>query len=184
MKKFIYLFGLVMFMVVVVCFGLVEKKKSDICVLMQDSIDVYGVQCMMVCKSEVDIKYKGKEYYLFIFCMFNDLFFWVVSQMGNMYVDNQIVFRLMCGNECVFSCIFIKKQFEFLIGDDFMVKFILEGIVYDKMIFEGIVYVVSICYLQIDLYVFIFIMILFDGKISMKKEEFLEEVYDEDIFVC
>ena len=67
-----------------------------------------------------------------------------------------------------------------LIGDDFMAKSILEGIVYDKTTPEGIVYAASICYPQTDLYVPISITISPDGKISMKKEELLEEVYDED----
>ena len=75
---------------------------------------------------------------------------------------------------------FTKKQFESLIGDDFMAKSILEGIVYDKTTPEGIVYAASICYPQTDLYVPISITISPDGKISMKKEELLEEVYDED----
>ncbi len=42
------------------------KKKSDIRVLMQDSTDAHGVQRMTARKSEVDIKYKGKEYHSFI----------------------------------------------------------------------------------------------------------------------
>ena len=61
-----------------------------------------------------------------------------------------------------------------------MAKSILEGIVYDKTTPEGIVYAASICYPQTDLYVPISITISPDGKISMKKEELLEEVYDED----
>ena len=41
----------------------------------------------------------------------------------------------------------------------------------------------SICYPQTDLYVPISITISTDGKISMKKEELLEEVYEEDTSV-
>ena len=180
MKKLIYLLGLAMLMAVAACSGSAEKKKSDIRVLMQDSTDAHGVQRMTARKSEVDIKYKGKEYHSFISRTPNDSLPRVVSQMGNTYVDNQIVLRLTRGNERVFSRTFTKKQFESLIGDDFMAKSILEGIVYDKTTPEGIVYAASICYPQTDLYVPISITISPDGKISMKKEELLEEVYDED----
>ena len=173
MKKLIYLLGLAMLMAVAACSGSAEKKKSDIRVLMQDSTDAHGVQRMTARKSEVDIKYKGKEYHSFISRTPNDSLPRVVSQMGNTYVDNQIVLRLTRGT-------FTKKQFESLIGDDFMAKSILEGIVYDKTTPEGIVYAASICYPQTDLYVPISITISPDGKISMKKEELLEEVYDED----
>ena len=180
MKKLIYLLGLAMLMAVAACSGSAEKKKSDIRVLMQDSTDAHGVQRLTARKSEVDIKYKGKEYHSFISRTPNDSLPRVVSQMGNTYVDNQIVLRLTRGNERVFSRTFTKKQFESLIGDDFMAKSILEGIVYDKTTPEGIVYAASICYPQTDLYVPISITISPDGKISMKKEELLEEVYDED----
>ena len=95
---------------------------------MQDSTDAHGVQRMTARKSEVDIKYKGKEYHSFISRTPNDSLPRVVSQMGNTYVDNQIVLRLTRGNERVFSRTFTKKQFESLIGDDFMAKSILKGL--------------------------------------------------------
>ena len=126
MKKLIYLLGLAMLMAVAACSGSAEKKKSDIRVLMQDSTDAHGVQRMTARKSEVDIKYKGKEYHSFISRTPNDSLPRVVSQMGNTYVDNQIVLRLTRGNERVFSRTFTKKQFESLIGDDFMAKSILD----------------------------------------------------------
>ena len=91
MKKLIYLLGLAMLMAVAACSGSAEKKKSDIRVLMQDSTDAHGVQRMTARKSEVDIKYKGKEYHSFISRTPNDSLPRVVSQMGNTYVDNQIV---------------------------------------------------------------------------------------------
>ena len=147
---------------------------------MQDSTDAHGLQRMTARKSEIDIKYKGKEYHSFISRTPNDSLPRVVSQMGNTYVDNQIVLRLTRGNERIFSRTFTKKQFASLIGEDFMAKSILEGIAYDKTTPEGFVYAASICYPQTDLYVPISITISTDGKISMKKEELLEEVYEED----
>ena len=180
MKKLIYLLGLTMLMVIVACSGTAEKKQSDIRVLMQDSTDAHGLQRMTARKSEIDIKYKGKEYHSFISRTPNDSLPRVVSQMGNTYVDNQIVLRLTRGNERIFSRTFTKKQFASLIGEDFMAKSILEGIAYDKTTPEGFVYAASICYPQTDLYVPVSITISTDGKISMKKDELLEEVYEED----
>ena len=180
MKKLIYLLGLTMLMVIVACSGTAEKKQSDIRVLMQDSTDAHGLQRMTARKSEIDIKYKGQESHSFISRTPNDSLPRVVSQMGNTYVDNQIVLRLTRGNERIFSRTFTKKQFASLIGEDFMAKSILEGIAYDKTTPEGFVYAASICYPQTDLYVPVSITISTDGKISMKKEELLEEVYEED----
>ena len=180
MKKLIYLLGLTMLMVIVACSGTAEKKQRDISVLNQDSTDAHGLQRMTARKSEIDIKYKGKEYHSFISRTPNDSLPREVSQMGNTYVDNQIVLRLTRGNERIFSRTFTKKQFASLIGEDFMAKSILEGIAYDKTTPEGFVYAASICYPQTDLYVPVSITISTEGKISMKKEELLEEVYEED----
>ena len=180
MKKLIYLLGLTMLMVIVACSGTAEKKQSDIRVLMQDSTDAHGLQRMTARKSEIDIKYKGKEYHSFISRTPNDSLPRVVSQMGNTYVDNQILLRLTRGYERILSKTFTKKQFASLIGEDFMAKSILEGIAYYKTTPEGFVYAASICYPQTDLYVPVSITISTEGKISMKKEELLEEVYEED----
>lgn len=134
MKKLIYLLGLTMLMVIVACSGTAEKKQSDIRVLMQDSTDAHGLQRMTARKSEIDIKYKGKEYHSFISRTPNDSLPRVVSQMGNTYVDNQIVLRLTRGNERIFSRTFTKKQFASLIGEDFMAKSILEELLMIKQL--------------------------------------------------
>ena len=57
---------------------------------------------------------------------------------------------------------------------------ILEGLVYDKTTPQGIIYAASVCYPQSDLYVPLRLTVSADGKISMAKEELLEEVYGED----
>lgn len=49
-----------------------------------------------------------------------------------------------------------------------------------KQLPRDFVYAASICYPQTDLYVPVSITISTEGKISMKKEELLEEVYEED----
>ena len=65
-------------------------------------------------------------------------------------------------------------------GEDFLAKSILEGMVYNKTTPQGIVYAASVCYPQTDLYVPISITITADGKMTMVREELLEEIYDEE----
>ena len=45
---------------------------------------------------------------------------------------------------------------------------------------QGIIYAASICYPQTDLYVPLRLTVSADGKISMAKEELLEDVYEEE----
>lgn len=180
MKKLIYLLGCASLFAVAACSGSVEKKKSDIRILMQDSTDANGVQRMIAQKSEADIKYKGKEYHSYIYRTSNDSLSRVIDQTGDMHVDNQIILKLTLGDKCVFSRTFTKRQFSSLIDEEFMSKSILEGIAYSKTTSDGIVYIASICYPQTDMYVPVSITVSPDGKVSMKKEELLEEVYDKE----
>ena len=102
------------------------------------------------------------------------------NEMGNTFVDNKIQLRLTRGNEQVFNMTFTKKNFSSIVSDDFLSKSILEGMVYNKTTPQGIVYAASVCYPQTDLYVPISITITADGKMTMEKEELLEEIYEED----
>ena len=76
--------------------------------------------------------------------------------------------------------VFSKESFASLVDARFLKYAILEGLVYDKTTPQGIIYAASICYPQSDLYVPLRLTVSADGKISMAKEELLEEVYGED----
>lgn len=181
MKRFIYLFILLPLIVsVTACGGKNGNGKDDAQVLKQDSTDVHGIQRMQVSRSEVDIKYKGKEYHSVISRTPDENLPRVVSELGDTYVDNQIVLRLTRGSDQVFNMTFTKNNFASLVGSEFLGKSILEGMVYNKTTPQGIVYAASVCYPQTDLYVPISIIISADGKMSMEKVEVLEDIYEED----
>lgn len=180
MRKLIYLLCVPMMVAIVACSGKNGAAQSDAQVLMQDSTDAHGLQRMQVSRSETDIQFKGKEYHCLISRTPDDSLPNVVSETGDTYVDNRIVFHLNRGNERVFSKTFTKSSFASLVDDRFLTKSILEGIVYNKNVPEGMVFAASVCYPQTDLYVPISITISSDGKMTMKKEELLEEVYETD----
>ena len=84
------------------------------------------------------------------------------------------------GNEQIFNMTFTKRNFASIVGEDFLSKSILEGMVYNKTTPQGIVFAASVCYPQTDLYVPISITITADGKMTMVREELLEDIYDEE----
>lgn len=180
MKRLIYFFLLSMMVVIAACGGKNGNQKDDAQVLMQDSADAHGLQRMQSSNSEVDISFKGKEYHSVVSRTPDEDLPRVVSEMGDTYVDNKIVLRLTRGGEQVFNMTFTKNNFASLVGDNFLAKSILEGIVYNKTTPQGIVYAASVCYPQTDLYVPISITITADGKMSMEKVEALEDTYEED----
>ena len=162
------------------CSGKKDNQNEDRQVLLKDSTDARGLQRMQISKSERDIKYKGKDYHIFLLRTPNDSLPHVTSEQGDVYLDNQIVLKLTRGVEHIFSKTFTKKSFSSFVDDTFFAKSILEGMVYDKTTPEGIVFAASVSYPQTDLYVPISITITADGKMSMKKEELMEDAYAED----
>ena len=169
MKKLIYLLAYCFFIVVTACGGNKKAEEKSL-LIMQDSVDACGLQRMQVSKADVDIKFKGKDEDLPL----------VKDDRGNQFVDNKIQLRLTRGNEQIFNMTFTKRNFASIVGEDFLAKSILEGMVYNKTTPQGIVYAASVCYPQTDLYVPISITITADGKMTMAREELLEEIYDEE----
>ena len=169
MKKLIYLLAYCFFIVVTACGGNKKAEEKSL-LIMQDSVDACGLQRMQVSKADVDIKFKGKDYHSFISRTPDEDLPLVKDDRGNQFVDNKIQLRLTRGNEQIFNMTFTKRNFASIVGEDFLAKSIL----------EGIVYAASVCYPQTDLYVPISITITADGKMTMAREELLEEIYDEE----
>ena len=135
---------------------------------------------MQTSKSEIDIKFKGKDYRSFVSRTPDESLPHVTNEMGDTYMDNKIVLRLTRGGESVFNKTFTKNDFSSVGDADFLAKSVLEGIVYDKTTPQGIVYAASVCYPQTDLYVPLSITITADGKMSIQKVDMLEDAYEEE----
>lgn len=165
----------------VACTGNKDTTKHDETrIVLKDSVDSQGVQRMQPSKMEQTITFKGKDYQSFVNRVPGDSLARVKNDMGDVFVDNTITLRLTRGNEKVFNKTFTKHNFSSLIGADFMKHAILEGMVFDKTTSQGFVYAVSVSYPQTDLYIPISVTITPDGKMSMVKEELMEEIYEVD----
>ena len=170
MKKLIYLLLLPLVVAVTACGGKVNSKKESV-LATQDSVDARGIQRMQTSKSEIDIKFKGKDYRSFVSR---------TPDESLPHVTNKIVLRLTRGGESVFNKTFTKNDFSSVVDADFLAKSVLEGIVYDKTTPQGIEYAASVCYPQTDLYVPLSITITADGKMSIQKVDMLEDAYEEE----
>lgn len=181
MKKYIWLLLLVFTSTFIACKSKpVEGQKDDTRILMQDNTDSHGIRRMQVSKAENTVTFKGKEYHFTISRTPDESLDKVKSETGDLFVDNKIVLRITQGSRETFNKSFTKKDFASLVGRDFLTKSILEGMVYDKTTPQGIVFAASVCYPQTDLYVPVAITIAADGKMSMAKEEMMQEVYESD----
>lgn len=180
MKKLIFVLWLPLVIAIVACSGKKESSNNESVLATQDSVDHHGVQRMQNSKSEVDIKYKGKEYHSLVSRTPDEELPKVTNEMGDTYADNKILLRLTRGGERVLEKSFTKNDFSSVVDANFLSKAILEGIVYDKTSSEGIIYAASVCYPQTDLYVPLSITITGEGKMSIKKVDLLEDYYNEE----
>ena len=160
-----------------------SQKKGDgedVQVLMKDRVDANGLQRMQVSDSKMSFTYNGKEYHSNVIRRPDDSLPVVTNEQGEKFVDSRITLRITSGGKSIVNKEFTKESFASLVGAKFLKHSILEGLVYDKNTSKGMVYAASICYPQSDLYIPLSITVSADGKISIAKEELLEEVYETD----
>lgn len=180
MRKLIYLLLLPLAVAVTACSGKKGSSEHESVLATMDSIDSHGLQRMQTSKSEMDLKFKGKDYHSLVSRTPDESLPHVSNEMGDTYVDNKIVLRLTRGSETVLNKTFTKNDFSSVVDADFLSKSVLEGIVYDKTTAQGIVYAASVCYPQTDLYVPLSITVGTDGKMTIKKVDVLEEEFEEE----
>lgn len=158
-----------------------KDEKNDRLVLMQDSIRAAGPQRMQVSDVKATFNYQGKEYKSSVLRQPDESLPIIKNEQGEKFVDNRITLRLMCGGKQVVDKVFTKESFTSLVDAKFMQYAILEGLVYDQTTPQGILFAASVCYPQSDLYVPIRLTITADGKVSMAREEFLEDYQPDTI---
>lgn len=179
MKRIIHILVCASVIVFTACSSQDKNRKDGMQVLKQDSTEIAGPQRTQVSDVKTTFTYKGKEYRSSVVRRPDDALPIVRNEQGEKFVDNRITLRITCGGKQVVDKVFTKENFASLVDAKFMQYAILEGLVYDKTTPQGIIYAASVCYPQSDLYVPIRLTITGDGKITMAKEELMEEYQAE-----
>lgn len=180
MKQLYFLF-IVMFAVMSSCGGKRETTGNAERLMFQiDSVDqVTGVQRMQVSRVHQDIVSNGKKYNLFIERAPSDSLPRVKSDLG-IFADNRIIVRITRENGSrLFVRTFTKQVFSNFLSMDNLRHFVLEGVVFDEEktnAARNIVLAASVSYPQTDLYIPFSIMITPEGKMSISKNEDMEEI--------
>lgn len=155
-----------------------KSSEKDAPLLMKENMISDGVQRMQVSEAENSFVYRGKEYHSQVSRRPDDALPVVVNEQGDRFADNSISLRLRTGGKTIVDKVFTKEYFSSLVDADFLAHAILEGMVYDKVTSAGIHYAASICYPQTDLYIPLLITISAEGKISVTRNELLQDDYD------
>ena len=181
MKSIVYILACAAVVFFNACSSKDKSRKDDATVLMQDSTQTAAPQRMQVSDVKETFTYKGKEYQSFVVRRPDETLPMVQNEQGEKFVDNRISLRITCGGKQVVDNVFTKESFASLVDAKFMKYAILEGLVYDKTTPGGIIYAASVCYPQSDLYVPIRLTVTADGKISMAREELMEEYQTDSV---
>lgn len=160
-----------------------KKETSDNAARLMfriDSVDhVTGVQRMQISRVNQNIVSSGKKYNLFIERAPGDSLPYVKSDLG-IFADNRIVVKITRENGGkVFAKTFTKQSFSEFLSADNLRHFILEGIVFDEEKTNGgknIILAASVSYPQTDLYIPFSITVTPEGKMSIAKNEDMEEL--------
>ncbi|MCI1647295.1 MAG: DUF4738 domain-containing protein, partial [Bacteroides sp.] len=179
MKSLLYFLACMALECLIACSSQKKNQTDDIRVLTEDSISANSMQHMPVSDTKIIINYKGRQYRSAVLREPDEKLSIVVNDQGTQFVDNHISLKLTCEGKVILDKVFTKDNFSALVDGDFLDNAILESLVYDKTTSQGIQYTASICYPQTDLYIPLSITVTPNGKLSMAKEELIEDLYND-----
>ena len=99
---------------------------------------------------------------------------------GSTFSDNHIDLTITCEGQQIFQKRFQKTSFNSFLDAGFRQKGMLEGLVFDTAVPEGLRFATSICYPRSDMYIPLVIVISSDGKMSVQKDQILDASESED----
>ncbi|MBQ8674000.1 MAG: DUF4738 domain-containing protein [Bacteroides sp.] len=179
MKRLILCLAGGLLLLLAACGSRQGKEESGIRVLMLDGEKTRPPQQMEPVSASDEIAFKGKTWHSILTRRPNNDLPLVKNEQGELFVDNEVTLQLLSGGKALVEKTFTKNYFAPWVSVDFLKHAILEGFIFDKVTPQAIHYAVTLCYPQSDLYVPLSVAIAADGKITVEKQEMMEEPYEE-----
>lgn len=99
----------------------------------------------------------------------------IQNEQGDKFIDNRITIRINSQGQPILNQSFTKANFSSILNGRFLKEAILEGIVYDTIDSDHILFAASVSYPESDLYVPIRLSVKSNGKISIEKNDLINE---------
>lgn len=99
---------------------------------------------------------------------------------GLEYYDNQIDLKITQGEKTVFEKHFLKSSFDSYLDNGFRKSGMLEALVFDMTVPEGLRFATSVSYPQSDLYLPLLIIIDAEGNMTIKRDNVLDTYAQEE----
>ncbi len=122
-----------------------------------------------------EAEFKGKTYTMSVTRKADSSLSVVTDTEGVRYYDNTISLRVSNGSKIIIEKDFTKHTFASYLESDFLQHSILEGLVFDKVTDDGLMFAASVSYPESDLYVPFHVIVLPNGVLSIDKADLMED---------
>ena len=153
------------------------KKKQHEDIIVQD-IEAPKPQApirMQDYRQSTDVQWLGKQYQIEVSRTASDSLDMVKDELGQQFVDNRIVLKVIRADGSVFCTkTFTKAAFDSSLDDDYRKTGILEGFVFDKVEGNQLFFAASVSHPQTDEYIPIVVTLSNFGEVSISRDDTIE----------
>ena len=173
MKKMKHIRLVIILLTVLLAVGCGKKKKTDdIIVPSTEAPKPQGPIRMQPYDQTKDIVWLNKNYQVVIHREADDSLKMVTDETGQQFVDTCIRLRVLRSDGSVFfNRVFTKSTFEAQLDDDYRQTGILEGIVFDQIDGNNLVFAGSVSHPQTDEYIPLVITVSNFGDVTLKRDD-------------
>ena len=150
-----------------------QKKKSDDIIVPTVKVTKPQAPIRMQSYDQTkDIVWLDKNYQVAIRRVADDSLKMVKDETGQQFIDNRITLRVIRSDGSVFfSRTFTKGDFDAQLDEDYRQTGILEGIVFDQIDGNNLVFAGSVSHPQTDEYIPLVITVSNFGDVSIKRDD-------------
>ena len=170
MKKIQLLAALLMAVLAISCGK--KKESKDIIVPTAEVVKPKAPISMQPYSQQQEVAWLDKSYQVFINRVADDSLRMVQDETGQKFVDNRITLRVVRADGSVFfKKVFTKATFDAQLDDDYRQTGILEGLVFDKVDGNNLVFAGSVSHPQTDEYIPLVGTVSNFGNVTIKRDD-------------
>ncbi len=170
MKKIQLLTALLMAVLAISCGK--KKESKDIIVPTAELVKPKAPISMQPYSQQQEVAWLDKSYQVFINRVADDSLRMVQDETGQKFVDNRITLRVVRADGSVFfKKVFTKATFDAQLDDDYRQTGILEGLVFDKVDGNNLVFAGSVSHPQTDEYIPLVVTVSNFGNVTIKRDD-------------
>jgi hypothetical protein len=170
MKKIQLLAALLMAVLAISCGK--KKESKDIIVPTVEEVKPKAPISMQPYDQKQEVEWLDKSYQVIINRVADDSLRMVQDETGQKFIDNRITLRVIRADGSVFfKKVFTKSSFDAQLDDDYRQTGILEGLVFDKVDGNNLVFAGSVSHPQTDEYIPLVVTVSNFGNVTIKRDD-------------